>query len=175
MRSRRGTVLSMVPDTYAGDPDTLIGIAAENYPDALLSSKLKKETLTSAIESKVQSIAAKFSRTLDLIYAHWPYLGTHPVVYLPEMFRLAMRGLLRGVGVSNFSFQQVREAKDIAAMCGNDPLTGEPFKITAVENVYSFRNRGDGIHPKVGLVQPGFASEEFRNYCNDNGIVMAAG
>lgn len=163
-------------DTYAGDPDTLIGIAAAGYPTALLSSKLKEETLAepTAIEAKVRSIATKFGRSPDLLYAHWPYPGTHPELYLPEMFRLAARGLLKGIGVSNFNFQQVKEAMDVAATCGDDPLTGKPFRIAAVENVYSFRNRGDGIHPKVGRVQPGFASEEFRNYCNENGIMMTA-
>lgn len=152
----------------AGHTDELIGQAAIGFNDAILASKLKKETLShpETIESATRAIAKRLGRqVIDLLYVHWPYPEANMQSYLPEMFRLQQDGLIHAIGVSNFDVNQLREAQAIAHQNNS--------RIAAIENVFSINNRGGGIHPATDLIQPGF-TPELQEYCRENDILMVA-
>lgn len=152
----------------AGHTDELIGQAAIDFDDAILASKLKKDTLSNprAIEPATRAIATRLKRpVVDLLYVHWPYPEADINTYLPEMFRLQKEGLVEAIGVSNFDLDQLQEAQVIAQQNGS--------RIAAIENVFSINNRGGGIHPATDLIQPGF-TPELQDYCREHDILMVA-
>lgn len=152
----------------AGHTDELIGQAAIGFDDAILASKLKKDTLAQpqTIELATRTIAKRFGRqVIDLLYVHWPFPEADMNAYLPEMFRLQDEGLIDAIGVSNFDLAQLQQAQIIAAQSGH--------RISAIENVFSINNRGGGIHPATDLIQPGF-TPELQDYCQENDILQVA-
>lgn len=152
----------------AGHTDELIGQAAVGFEDAILASKLKKDTLShpETIEPTVRAIAKRLGRhVVDLLYVHWPYPEADMNLYLPEMFRLEHEGLVRAIGISNFDLDQLQEAQAIAHQNNS--------RIAAIENVFSINNRGGGIHPATDLIQPGF-TPELQAYCREHNILMVA-
>src|SRR5687768_3330929 len=149
----------------AGHTDELIGRAAIGFENAILASKLKRETLSNieTIESATRTIAKHLGRrAVDLLYVHWPFPEADMNLYLPEMFRLEHEGLVEAIGVSNFDLTQLQEAQAIAHQSGS--------RIAAIENVFSINNRGGGIHPATDLIQPGF-TPELQDYCRENDIL----
>jgi 2,5-diketo-D-gluconate reductase B len=50
---------------------------------------------------------------IDLLYVHWPAGPYEPNVTLPAFDELRDRGLIRHIGVSNFSIEQLDRARDI--------------------------------------------------------------
>jgi len=151
-----------------GHTDELIGEAAKGFNSAILASKLKRETLMApeTIEERTRAIAQRLGRpTIDLLYVHWAFPDADMREYLPAMFALVDKGLVRAIGVSNFDLEQLKRAQKIAEGLGH--------RISAIENVYSLLNRGGAIHPAVNLIQPGFDAD-LQEYCRANDILMVA-
>lgn len=153
----------------AGHTDELIGKAAVGFNQAILTSKLTRETLmvSKTIRAAATMITQRFCRpSVDLLYApHWPFPDTNPHEYLPTVFDLVDEGTVGDIGVSNFDLEQLQEAVAIAEKRGH--------RIAAIENKFGVLYRGGQTHPKVGLPQPSF-DPEMQNYCNTNNILMVA-
>lgn len=82
--------------------------------DVFLATKLSRDNCSyddvlSSVESSLSKLGVEY---LDLLYVHWP-VGTYsPDETLPAMDKLYDDGLIRNIGVSNFSLELVSEARE---------------------------------------------------------------
>lgn len=158
----------------AGHTDELIGKAVQGYDHIIVASKLGEYSLThpEAIPTIARAIAQRLNRpVIDLLSVHWPYPDAVMREYLPAMHRLTDLGIVGDIGVSNFDTEQLREALDITDILNaeRDLTYQRPYRITAIENVFSPLNRGGGLHKTVHRPQPGF-NAELRALCRERGI-----
>ena len=121
---RRGLELGMdlidTAENYAdGGAEQLVGeaIKAVKRDDVFISTKvwpthLHHDDVLAACNRSVQRLGV---RQIDLYQVHWP----NPRVPIREtmgaMERLVRDGLVRHIGVSNFSAKQIQEARDVLA------------------------------------------------------------
>jgi 2,5-diketo-D-gluconate reductase B len=91
------------------------------------------------------------------LYVHALYPGTDMAEYLPAMNELVDEGLIRGIGLSNVTLEQLWMA---------EKLSRHP--IVAVQNLYGplYHHDGRGNKPTFG--------PEFMAYCRAKGIAMVA-
>ena len=68
---------------------------------------LKPADLRRAIEKSLQMLQTDY---IDIYYIHWPNPEIPLAETLSEMNKLKAEGLIRAIGVSNFSFTQLQEA-----------------------------------------------------------------
>lgn len=153
--------------------DELIGKAIHGYDDLIVASKLGEYSLThpDIIPAAARNIARRLGRRISLLSEHWHYPGAVMEEYLPAMHRLTDLGIVGDIGVSNLNAEQLQQAIDITdALNAERDLTWQrPYRIAAIENVFSPLNRGGGLHKTVHRPQPGF-SPELRTLCRAHGI-----
>lgn len=131
--------------------ETDLGRAIRKYPreglfitSKVLPSNLGYESLIDACESSLDRLGTEY---LDLYLIHWP----NPAISLREslaaMTTLRDRGLVRNVGVSNFSPYQLSCARHVADV---------PIAVNQIE-CHPWRQRPD-----------------VRDYCREAGVVVDA-
>lgn len=173
-----------------GEADRLIGRAVEGLPEdvrqnTLTSTKLSMDVMKEpdSIGDVVQGLVRdKFNgRPIDLLYAaHWPFEdepGIDIERYLPAAFECVDEGLVKAIGVSNFSQTKLEKAQEVARSLWV-PGKDERHQIAAVENVDSLGNQGFGFHRTFRLngnkvAQPGI-NEDMLAYCREQGIMPIA-
>jgi len=75
-----------------------------------------KAHATSATETEatvVRSLARMGLDRLDLFYIHWPHKGLDSRPMVEALERLRARGSIRGIGVSNFSVEQMEQVSQV--------------------------------------------------------------
>lgn len=124
-------------------------LADHDRSELFLTSKVLPSNLN--YESVLESLEASLDRlgvdALDLYLIHWP----NPAISLRETFQALERaheeGLVRNVGVSNFSTYQLRVARRIADV---------PIAVNQIE------------------FHPWYFREDLLSYCQENDIVVEA-
>jgi len=114
---------------YGNEADIGRGIAASSVPrdEYLLSTKLALELdARGTIEATKQSLRRLKTDYLDLLLMHWPNVDVPIEETLLAMMELHESGLVRAIGVSNFTSAQVREALKVAPIV-TDQVEYHPF------------------------------------------------
>ena len=116
--------------------------------DIFLTSKVWWKNLK---KSEVKSNTKRFldelqTDYLDLLLIHWPDSSTPAKEPLEAMNELRDEGLIRAVGVSNFTVNHLKDALD----------TGQEFSNNQVE-----------FHPSLN-------QKKLKQFCDENGIVLTA-
>ncbi len=110
-------------DTAAGYGDghseRLIGRFLQGRRDSVfLASKADTDDMSAAtmLQLVQESLARLQTDTIDLFYIHWPRKGKdlRPLMEGLEMAR--QRGLIRAIGVSNFSVEQMAQVQEVGAI-----------------------------------------------------------
>jgi len=124
-------------------------LADYDRDEIFLTSKVLAEHLhyNSVIESCRASLDRLGTDYLDLYLIHWPNPSISVRETLEAMARLKAEGLVRNVGVSNFSAYQLRAA-----------LQFSPVDIAANQIEY----------------HPWFARDDLVDYCSENDVVVEA-
>ncbi|MCP4395924.1 MAG: aldo/keto reductase [bacterium] len=86
----------------------------------MLLKKSKAETIE-GVKTSLQNLASEY---LDVFYIHWPSGDTDPQPMMEGLEECRQRGLLKGIGVSNFSVEQLEAAQkagtvDVVQLCYN--------------------------------------------------------
>lgn len=91
-----------------------LGAAAVDREDVFVATKLHSRHLSydDAIEHAQQCRDRLGVETIDLLYVHWPIRSYDPEATLPAMDELRDRGVIRHVGLSNFTPSLLTEALD---------------------------------------------------------------
>jgi len=110
----------------------------------VLPSNLHYESVIDACENSLDRLGTDY---LDLYLVHWPNPAISLRQTLQAMERLHERGLVRNVGVSNFSEYQLQFARKIA---------GVPISVNQIE------------------YHPWWTQPSLREHCHDHGIVVTA-
>jgi len=114
---------------YGNEADIGRGITASSVPrdEYLLSTKLALELdARGTIEATKQSLRRLKTDYLDLLLMHWPNVDVPIEETLLAMMELHESGLVRAIGVSNFTSAQVREALKVAPIV-TDQVEYHPF------------------------------------------------
>lgn len=134
---------------YHNEADVGAALDARNREDLFLTSKvlpsnLHYESVFDSLETTLSKLGTDY---LDLYLIHWP----NPAISLRETFRALERaherGLVRNVGVSNFTKYHLRFARKIADV---------PIAVNQVE------------------FHPWYYREDLLGYCQHNDIVVEA-
>lgn len=80
--------------------------------ECIIATKVSKENLKpadlrKAVERSLRKLQTDY---IDIYYIHWPNPEIPLAETMPEMNKLREEGLIRAIGVSNFSFAQLQEA-----------------------------------------------------------------
>lgn len=115
--------------------------------ECVIASKVRKDNLKPAdlrraIENSLRMLQTDY---LDLYYVHWPNPEIPLAETMAEMNKLKSEGIIRAIGVSNFSMAQLREASNYA--------------------------RIDVIQPEYSLLQRDIETE-ILPYCKQNSIAV---
>lgn len=108
----------------SGRSETIVGKALAGIRDkCVIASKVSKENLAS--DDLERSLHASLKRLntdyLDLYYIHWPNDAIPLEGTLNCMNRLKEQGVIRSIGVSNFSLKQLNEAVSLAEISAYQP------------------------------------------------------
>jgi len=124
-------------------------LAEHDREDLLLTSKVLPKHLNyeSVIETAKQTLADLGTDYLDLYLIHWPNPAISVRETMDAMATLKAEGLVRNVGVSNFSRYQLSAAQHVADV---------PIAVNQIE------------------FNPYFQRTELVEYCQDNDIVVEA-
>mgnify|MGYP000341882186 CR=1 FL=1 len=124
-------------------------LAEHDREDLLLTSKVLPKHLNyeSVIETAKQTLADLGTDYLDLYLIHWPNPAISVRETMDAMATLKEQGLVRNVGVSNFSRYQLSAAQHVADV---------PIAVNQIE------------------FNPYFQRTELVEYCQDNDIVVEA-
>ena len=101
------------------DNEAAVGTGISRAPvsrdDVFVASKVHPRNLApeDVRETTRESLDRLGLDTLDLLYVHWPAVAYEPEATLPAFDDLVDRGLVRHVGVSNFSPALIEEAAGI--------------------------------------------------------------
>lgn len=142
-----------IDTAQAYDNETSVGegiqAAAVDREDVFLATKLWYDQLDrgSIVESTQASLDRLGVDTIDLLYAHWPAGSYDPEATLNGFAQLVDDGLIKHVGMSNFTPELLDEAR---------AASDEPIFALQVE-----------CHP---LLQ----QERLREYCDNAGIELVA-
>ena len=116
-------------------------------------SNLSYDTVISSAKKSLRNLKIDY---IDLYLIHWPNLDIPISETMRAMDYLVNQGLIKGIGVSNFSLSQMIEAQ-------NHSIN----KIVATQVEYNLQRRDNGRHCKV-------VESEIIPYCQDNGILIIA-
>jgi len=104
---------------YYGNEEAVgAGIAAADVPreEVFVASKVHAEKFGLAYEEVIEGLEVSLDRlgldSLDLLYVHWPVGNYDAAETMPAFDELVDRGLIDHIGVSNFSVEQLAEARD---------------------------------------------------------------
>jgi len=124
-------------------------LAEHDREDLLLASKVLPKHLNyeSVIETAKQTLADLGTDYLDLYLIHWPNPAISVRETMDAMATLKAEGVVRNVGVSNFSRYQLSAAQHVADV---------PIAVNQIE------------------FNPYFQRTELVEYCQDNDIVVEA-
>jgi aryl-alcohol dehydrogenase-like predicted oxidoreductase len=96
-----------------GRSETIVGKALKKVRDrCVIASKVAKDHLLpddiqKALEGSLKRLDTSY---LDLYYIHWPNDEVPLEKTVTKLMRLKEQGLIRSIGVSNFSLAQIKEA-----------------------------------------------------------------
>lgn len=101
-------------EAYVGEG---IDRASVDRDDVAIATKVHPETAGLGFEDVIQGATESCDRlgvdVLDLYYVHWPILDYEPEETLAGLSELVDRGVIRHVGVSNFSIELLDEARRV--------------------------------------------------------------
>ncbi len=101
-----------------GHSESVVGLALEPFKDSFIASKSLAADKAETIRGVEQSLVRLRREWIDLFYIHWPRKGFDLRPMMEGLEELRARGLLRRIGVSNFSvadMESVAEAGRIDA------------------------------------------------------------
>lgn len=144
----------------AGHAEELVGHAIRDIAreSLFLTSKVKKENLAyrDVILSCEKTLERMQTHFLDLYLIHHPSLSIPIRETMKALDELISKGLIRHIGVSNFSVEQLKEAQEAAK---------NPVVINQIEYNLQTRNRGLFNQEMETSIIP---------YCRKNGVVVTA-
>jgi len=134
--------------------DEVVGRAIAGHPreDLFIADKLWK---TSVGKGKARATVEKMLKKLgtdyiDLLYIHYPWEDAPWREAIPQIDDLIDAGLVRYFGVSNFTLDQMEEARKIAK-----------YPLAANQMLYNVLNKGE-------------VNQTFLDYCQQNDIALVA-
>ncbi|WP_249862909.1 aldo/keto reductase [Paenibacillus konkukensis] len=101
----------------AGHSEEIVGLALEgSRQQCVISTKVSRANLAPAdvrrsAEASLKRLKSDF---IDIYYIHWPSYEIPVSETLSEFQKLKDEGLIRAIGVSNFSLEQLKEAAGFA-------------------------------------------------------------
>ncbi|PZE22367.1 aldo/keto reductase [Paenibacillus xerothermodurans] len=101
----------------SGHSEEVVGAALEGKrKDVIISTKVSRAHLAPDDVRRSAEASLKRLRTdyLDIYYIHWPSFDIPVGETLGEFNKLKEEGLIRAIGVSNFSLAQLKEAANFA-------------------------------------------------------------
>jgi len=107
-----------------GHSETIVGLAlAGKRKECVLATKvskdhLRRDDLRRAVEKSLQRLRTDY---LDLYYVHWPNPEIPLQETMTEMSRLKEEGIIRAIGVSNFSLSLLQQAQEYAQVDAIQP------------------------------------------------------
>jgi aryl-alcohol dehydrogenase-like predicted oxidoreductase len=100
-----------------GHSEEIVGAALEGIRSkCIISTKVSRAHLLPADIRKSAEASLKRLKTdyIDIYYIHWPSFEVPVKDSLSEFAKLKEEGLIRAIGVSNFSIEQLKEASQYA-------------------------------------------------------------
>lgn len=145
----------------AGHAEELVGKVISDYDRSSLfiTSKVAGSNLGygQVLESCQQSLDRLSTDYIDLYLIHWPSNSDVPIAEtMRAMDDLVDQGKIRHIGVSNFSLEQLIEAKKATR-----------HGVVAIQVEYNLLRRDNGRHS-------GGAESEVLPYCQEEGIFLIA-
>ncbi len=131
-----------------GHSETITGLALQGKrQECVIATKVRKDNLKAAdlrraVEKSLSRLQTDY---LDLYYIHWPNPEIPLAETIAEMDKMKAEGIIRAIGVSNFSLAQLQEAANYA--------------------------RIDVIQPEYSLLQRDIETE-ILPYCRENSIAV---
>lgn len=101
----------------AGHSEEIVGAALEGKrKEAVISTKVSRANLAPGDVRRSAEASLKRLKTdyIDIYYIHWPSFEIPVSETLTEFNKLKEEGLIRAIGVSNFSLEQLEEASRYA-------------------------------------------------------------
>jgi myo-inositol catabolism protein IolS len=93
-----------------GGAESVLGAALQGIQGAFVASKGHATDKEGAIRGVEQSLKRLRREWIDLYYIHWPHKGVDLRPMMEGLEELRSRGLIRLIGVSNFSVQDMQSA-----------------------------------------------------------------
>ncbi len=131
-----------------GHSEQITGLALQGKRrECVIATKVRKDNLKAAdlrraVEKSLSRLQTDY---LDLYYIHWPNPEIPLAETIAEMDKMKAEGIIRAIGVSNFSLAQLQEAANYA--------------------------RIDVIQPEYSLLQRDIETE-ILPYCRENSIAV---
>lgn len=107
-----------------GKSETIVGKALKSVIDCcVIASKVAKDHLMpddveKALEGSLQRLGRSY---LDLYYIHWPNSEIPLEKTVTKLMQLKNQGLIKAIGVSNFSIDQLKEAVQYGEISAYQP------------------------------------------------------
>ena len=133
-----------------GKSEKVLGKCLKENSDVIISTKYlpdkkyKSNALTNSMNKSFERLEVN---SIDLYWLHQPYALKENLVEMTECLK---SGKIKGIGLSNCSLSEIKEAEKILGKSG--------FRLTAVQNHYSL------LSVK--------RQEEIIIYCNENNIIF---
>ena len=144
----------------AGYAEEQIGKAIKGFDRHALfiATKVKGSDLDydSVIRSAKASLKRLNTSYIDLFFIHWFNNDTPLSETISALDDLVDEGLIKNIGVSNFSLEQLKAAEDLSK-----------YKISAVQVEYNLERRDNGRHSEN-------VESEILPYCQKNDILIVA-
>lgn len=148
----RGINLIDTAEIYRSEPLIAKALEGRDRESVFIASKAfpthyRKEKLIRACEKSLRLLGTKY---LDLYQLHFPSLRVPLAEVMHTLEELVDRGLVRHIGISNFSFDSMLEAEKAL----------RKYPLTSVQLHYNISNRR--------------VEEKILPYCQKNGIAVLA-
>lgn len=146
------TFIDTGEDYEDGHAEEVLGTALKGIRDRVfLSSKFRSENNSSAEVAKAAERSLKRLGTdyLDLYQLHWPNPQIPLAETLEAMSALVRLGKVRFIGVSNLTYPQLKEARELSGS-----------RVVSMQTEYNLANRG--------------IEKECLPFCTDNGMSILA-
>ena len=116
-------------ETYGNQPQ--VGAAIEGFPreQLYLTSKLWRGTYTrDAVEPAVERMLRELGTDyLDLLLIHWPDKEVPIAESLEAMQRVKEKGMVRSLGVSNFTIRHIQDCLDTGIQIVTNQVEFHPY------------------------------------------------